>query len=289
MRFVIITGLSGAGKSHTLRAFEDWGFFCVDNLPPKLIPTFAELCIRADSNIDSVAVGIDSRGGVFFDDFEQVLSEMKERKFRFDILFLEADDRALITRYKESRRKHPLAAESRVSVALELEREKLEKIRGMANHIIDTTRLSVKDLKEELWKIYLHDLPSSGLLINVVSFGYKYGIPMDADLLIDVRFLPNPYYIEDLRRQTGNDKAVQDYVLAFPQTNTFIDKLMDLLEFTIPFYEEEGKTQLVLGIGCTGGQHRSVTLANHIQKLLQDNGHWTVADHRDVQKHLGEV
>lgn len=288
MRFVIITGLSGAGKSHTLRAFEDWGFFCVDNLPPKLIPTFAELCIRSDSNIESVAVGVDSRGGVFFDDFEQVISDMRERKFRFDILFLEADDKALITRYKESRRKHPLAIDSRVSVALEQERHKLEGIRTMANHIIDTSKLSVKELKEELSKIYLQDLPSNSLLINIVSFGYKYGIPMDADLLIDVRFLPNPYYIEELRLLTGNDKAVQDYVLEFPQTKRYVEKLMDLLEFSIPYYEEEGKTQLVLAIGCTGGQHRSVTLVNHIKGLLENNGHWVVADHRDVRRHLGE-
>lgn len=287
MRFLIITGLSGAGKSQTLRAFEDWGFFCVDNLPPKLIPTFAELCLRSDSNIENVALGVDSRGGIFFDDFEQVLLDMKERKFIFDVLFLEADEKALITRYKESRRKHPLATESRVTVALELEKNKLEKIRNMASHIINTTNLSVKDLKEELSKIYLQDMPTSGLLINVVSFGYKYGIPLDADLLIDVRFLPNPFYDEHLRALTGNDQAVQDYVLSFPQTNTFVDKFMELLEFSIPYYEEEGKAQLVVAIGCTGGQHRSVTLANHIQALLQKNGHWAVVDHRDIRKHLG--
>ncbi|QSX07813.1 RNase adapter RapZ [Alkalibacter rhizosphaerae] len=288
MRFVIITGLSGAGKSNTIRAFEDWGFFCVDNLPPKLVPTFAELCSRSDNNIENVAVGVDSRGGVFFDDFEQVLLEMRERKFKFDLLFLEAHDNVLVTRYKESRRKHPLATESRISVAMELEREKLEKIRAMADHIIDTSSLAVKELKEELEKIYLQDMPTSGMLINVVSFGYKYGIPMDADLLFDVRFLPNPFYDEHLRALTGNDKPVQDFVLHFEQTQAFVEKLMDLLEYTIPYYEEEGKAQLVVAIGCTGGQHRSVTLVNHIQELLQKNGHWVVIDHRDIRKHLSE-
>lgn len=286
MRFVIITGLSGSGKSHTLRAFEDWGFFCVDNLPPKLVPTFAELCARSDNNIENVAVGVDIRGGVFFDDFEQVLEDMKARKFKFDVLFLEAKDQVLVTRYKESRRKHPLAVDSRISVALVMEREKLKKIRDMANHIIDTSKLSVKELKEELSKIYVQDMPTSGMLINVVSFGFKYGIPMDADIIMDVRFLPNPYYDEHLRALTGNDKAVQDFVLAFPQTETFLEKWMDLLTYTIPYYEEEGKSQLVVAIGCTGGQHRSVTLANHIQQRLQTHGHWAVVDHRDIRKHL---
>jgi UPF0042 nucleotide-binding protein len=286
MRFVIITGLSGSGKSHTLRAFEDWGFFCVDNLPPKLVPTFAELCARSDNNIENVAVGVDIRGGVFFDDFEQVLEDMKARKFKFDVLFLEAKDQVLVTRYKESRRKHPLAVDSRISVALVMEREKLKKIRDMANHIIDTSKLSVKELKEELSKIYVQDMPTSGMLINVVSFGFKYGIPMDADIIMDVRFLPNPYYDEHLRALTGNDKAVQDFVLAFPQTETFLEKWMDLLTYTIPYYEEEGKSQLVVAIGCTGGQHRSVTMANHIQQRLQTHGHWAVVDHRDIRKHL---
>ncbi|HCX64605.1 MAG TPA: RNase adaptor protein RapZ, partial [Eubacteriaceae bacterium] len=186
MRFVIITGLSGAGKSHTLRAFEDWGYFCVDNLPPKLIPTFAELCSRSDSNIENIALGVDSRGGVFFDDLEQVIQEMKERKYTFEVLFLEASDEELITRFKVSRRKHPLAADSRITFALKLEREKLKNIRDSADHIIDTTHLSVKDLKAELGKIFVNDMEARGLLINIVSFGFKYGIPLDADLVFDV-------------------------------------------------------------------------------------------------------
>ncbi|HAE62592.1 MAG TPA: RNase adapter RapZ [Eubacteriaceae bacterium] len=287
MRFVIITGLSGAGKSHTIRAFEDWGYFCVDNLPPKLIPTFAELCSRSDNNIDKVALGVDSRGGVFFDDFANVIADMHERKFKFEVLFLEASDNVLITRYKESRRKHPLANDSRISVALKLEREKLAKIRDKANHIIDTSNLSVKDLKAELSKIYLKDMEASGLLINVLSFGFKYGIPLDADLVFDVRFLPNPYYDEVLRPKTGNDKDVQDYVLKYSQTKEFINKLMDMLEFLIPYYTEEGKSQLVISIGCTGGQHRSVTIANIIHEKLQNNKHWAVIDHRDVKKNQG--
>ncbi|MBF7095922.1 RNase adapter RapZ [Alkalibacter mobilis] len=288
MRFVIITGLSGAGKSQTLRAFEDWGYFCVDNLPPKLIPTFFELCSRADSNIENVAVGVDIRGGVFFDDFENVIEEMHYRKFKFEILFLQAGDEVLVKRYKESRRKHPLAAESRVSVALKLEREKLRKIKQRADHIIDTSNLTVKALKEELSKVFLKDMPSSGMLINVLSFGFKYGVPLDADLMFDVRFLPNPFYDEHLRALTGNDKAVQDYVLKFDHTLDFIDKLVDMLEFLLPYYEEEGKSQLVIAIGCTGGQHRSVTIANVLHQRLQKNGRWSMVDHRDIKKHLDE-
>ncbi|SHE73109.1 RNase adapter RapZ [Alkalibacter saccharofermentans] len=287
MRFVIITGLSGAGKSHTIRAFEDWGYFCVDNLPPKLIPTFAELCSRSDNNIEKVALGVDSRGGVFFDDFANVIADMHDRKFKFEVLFLEASDNVLITRYKESRRKHPLATDSRISVALKLEREKLTKIREKADHIIDTSNLSVKDLKAELSKIYLSDMEASGLLVNVLSFGFKYGIPLDADLVFDVRFLPNPFYDEELRGKTGNDKEVQDYVLKYRQSKEFIDKLMDMLEFLLPYYTEEGKSQLVIAIGCTGGQHRSVTIANIIHDKLQENRHWAVIDHRDVKKSLG--
>lgn len=286
MRLVIITGLSGAGRSYTLKAFEDWGYFCVDNLPPEMIPTIIQLCSRKESNIDKVAVVVDSRGGIFFDKFEQILEDIKTRQFELEILFLDASDEVLIQRYKETRRKHPLAIEDPTSVGLKLEREKLKNIRKFSDYIIDTSYLSVKELKEELSKIFVKDMESKGLLINIISFGYKYGIPLDADLVFDVRFLPNPFYIEKMRKQTGNDKEVRDYVLSFPLTNIFIEKIMDLLTFLIPYYIEEGKSQLIIAIGCTGGQHRSVTIANHIYMDLENAGNWAVINHRDIHKHL---
>lgn len=288
MRFVIVTGLSGAGRSNTLRAFEDWGYFCVDNLPPELIPTIAELCGRSNTNIDKVALVVDSRGGVFFDELENILEGMRQRKFEFELLFLESSDEVLIQRFKATRRKHPLASEDRTTVGVALEREKLSEIKKVANYIIDTSNLTVKDLKEELSNVFNKDKKSSSLLINVVSFGFKYGLPLDADLVFDVRFLPNPFYVEELRKLTGNDKEVQNYVLNYKLSQQFIDKIMDLLKFLIPNYTEEGKTQLIIAIGCTGGQHRSVTIANILHNLLQKEGNWAVIDHRDIYKHMGE-
>lgn len=284
VRFVIITGLSGAGKSNTLRAFEDWGYFCVDNLPPELIPTFAELCGRSNTNIDRVALVIDSRGGVFFDELDNILEEMKQRKFPFELLFLEASDEVLIQRFKETRRKHPLATEDRTSVGVAMEREKLAEIKTFANYIVDTSDLTVRDLKEELSQVFIKESQKKDLLINVMSFGFKHGLPLDADLVFDVRFLPNPFYEEKLKTMTGNDKEVQDYVLDYKVTNEFIQKVMDLLTFLIPNYKEEGKTQLIIAIGCTGGQHRSVTIANRIKTLLEEEGNWVVIDHRDIEK-----
>lgn len=288
MRLVIITGLSGAGRSNTLRAFEDWGYFCVDNLPPELIPTITELCGRSDTNIDKVALVIDSRGGVFFDELENILEQMRERKFEFELLFLDASDEVLIQRYKATRRKHPLASEDRTLVGLSLERKKLADIKKKADYILDTSDLTVKELNEELGKIFAKEDERKGLLINIVSFGFKHGIPLDADLVFDVRFLPNPFYVEDLRKLTGNDKKVQDYVLNYKVTQDFIDKTFDLLQFLIPYYIEEGKTQLIIAIGCTGGQHRSVTIANVLTELLNKEGQWAIIDHRDVYKYLGE-
>lgn len=287
MRFVIVTGLSGAGKSHTIRAMEDWGYFCVDNLPPKLIPTFAELCNRPDTNIDKVALVVDIRGGIFFDDLRQILQDMKNKRYPYEILFLDTSDEVLIKRYKETRRKHPLAFDDRVSIGIMQERQKLEPIKKLASEIIDTSDLSPKDLKVKLRKIYLHDNERSGLLINIISFGYKYGIPLDVDLVFDVRFLPNPFYNEKLRPYTGNDKEVQKFVLKYSQTTKFIKKLEDMLKFLIPYYIEEGKSQLVVAIGCTGGQHRSVTIANVLHMLLQKVGQWTVVEHRDINKDRG--
>lgn len=288
MRFVIVTGLSGAGRSNTLKAFEDWGYFCVDNLPPELIPTFADLCGRANTNIDKVALVVDSRGGVFFDELENILEEMRERKFKFELLYLEASDQVLVQRFKATRRKHPLASEDRTTVGVALEREKLTEIKKIADYIFDTSNLSDKELKGELSKIFNKDMKYNGLLINVVSFGFKYGLPLDADLVFDVRFLPNPFYVEELRRLTGNDKEVQDYVLNYKLTHQFVDKVIDLLKFLIPNYTEEGKCQLIIAIGCTGGQHRSVTIANVLHTLLLKQGYWAVIDHRDIFKHMGE-
>lgn len=288
MRLVIVTGLSGAGRSNTLKALEDWGYFCIDNIPPELIPTIARLCGRSDTNIEKLALVVDSRGGVFFDQLENTLDELERQKFDFEILFLEASDEVLIQRYKETRRRHPLANEDRTSVGLDLEREKLVPIKLKADYIIDTSHLSVRELKDELGKIFYNEKENKDLLINIISFGFKHGLPLDADLVFDVRFLPNPFYEESLRKLTGNDKEVQDYVCRYDVTNVFIEKTTDLLRFLIPNYIEEGKSQLIIAIGCTGGQHRSVTIANKIYELLETEGYWPVIDHRDVYKHLGE-
>jgi len=285
MRFVILTGLSGAGKTQAVRNLEDLGFFCVDNLPPVLIPKFAEACYQSNGNIDRIALVIDIRSGKFFDDLFESLSYLKEQGYKYEILFLEASDKALIKRYKESRRKHPLAPEGRVLNGIDTERRKLKDVRERADHIINTTRLSARELTVEINNIYGEEGQiETELVITVLSFGFKYGIPMDSDLVFDVRFLPNPYYIPELKPYSGNDKPVRDYVLEFDGTKVFIDKLQDMLLFLIPNYKTEGKRQLIVSIGCTGGRHRSVAIANRIYEILEQNGCNVNIDHRDVNE-----
>lgn len=287
MRFVIVTGLSGAGKTQAIRSLEDIGYFCVDNLPPTLIPKFAEACFQSDVKIEKIALVIDIRGGLFFDDLFESLNYIQSQNYGYEILYLEASDEVLIKRYKESRRKHPLSPEGRVLDGILLERTKLKAVRDISNNIIDTTNLSARELRENIEKIYVEEGQlESRLSISILSFGFKYGIPVDSDLVMDVRFLPNPFYIKDLKPHSGKDKDVRDYVFSFKQTTDFVDKYEDLLEFLIPNYLKEGKKQLIVSIGCTGGRHRSVAMAEELYKRLSESGHVVNIYHRDINEDI---
>ncbi|QAT41247.1 RNase adapter RapZ [Clostridium sp. JN-9] len=291
MRFVIVTGLSGAGKTQAIRSLEDLGYFCVDNLPPTLIPKFAEACFQTDGRIDKIALVIDIRGGEFFNDLFETLKYLEKENYKYEILFLDAADEVLIKRFKESRRKHPLAPDGRVLRGIQLERNKLREIKDRADNIIDTSKLSPRELREEISKVYAEEGQiENQLIITVVSFGFKYGIPVDSDLVFDVRFITNPFYIPELKNYSGNDKPVRDYVMNFKETNVFIDKLEDMLEFLIPNYLNEGKRQLIVSIGCTGGRHRSVTIANVIYEKLKDKNYKVNIEHRDINEdvHRGD-
>jgi UPF0042 nucleotide-binding protein len=283
IRFVIITGLSGAGKSEAMKCFEDLGYFCVDNLPPVLIPKFAELCAQSGGRINRIALVVDIRGGSFFDDVSESLETLEETGFSYEILYLEAEDEVLVRRFKESRRRHPLSASGGVLEGIRLERERLEELRGKATQIVDTSALTARELRETIINHFSYLPEQERLLITVVSFGFKNGLPLDADLVFDVRFLPNPHYVESLRALNGNTEEVANYVLKWPVTTRFLSKLYDLMEFLIPYYVQEGKTSLLLGIGCTGGQHRSVTIANRLGDFLRTKGYRVVVDHRDIK------
>ena len=285
MRFVIVTGLSGAGKTQAIRSLEDLGYFCVDNLPPTLIPKFAEACFETDGRIDKIALVIDIRGGEFFADLFDSLNYLKNQKYKYEILYLDASDEVLIKRFKETRRKHPLAPDGRIVHGIGLERTRLKEIRNRADNIINTSNTSTRDLKATIIKIYAEDgQMEMDLMITVLSFGFKYGVPVDSDLVFDVRFLPNPYYIPELKKFCGNDKEVKDYVLGNEETKIFIDKLQDMLTFLLPNYLKEGKRQLILSIGCTGGRHRSVAIANEIFEKLKAEGRKVNIEHRDVKE-----
>lgn len=287
MRFVIVTGLSGAGKTQAIRCLEDLGYFCVDNLPATLIPKFAEACYQTEGKIDKIALVIDIRGGQFFDDLFVSLNYLKEQDLSYEILFLDASDETIIKRFKESRRKHPLAPDGRILNGIIKERNRLKEVKDRANNIIDTTKLATRELREKLTSIYSEEGQiENELMITVLSFGFKYGIPVDSDLVFDVRFLPNPFYIPELKVFSGNDKEVRDYVFNFEVTNNFIDKLQDMVEFLIPNYLTEGKRQLIISIGCTGGRHRSVAIANEVYQRLKEKGHKVTIDHRDINEDI---
>ena len=285
MRFVIVTGMSGAGKSSVLKMLEDAGYFCVDNLPVPLILKFAEISWHEENMMSKVALGIDIRSRNHLNMLEDVLKSVRDEGYDYEILFMDCKDDKLIKRYKETRRSHPLSGTGRVDQGIAEERRLLVPLRKRADYILDTSRLLIRDLKREITSIFVEDKQYKNLYITVLSFGFKYGIPSDADLVFDVRFLPNPYYIEELKPQTGNDKGVQDYVMSFPETGIFLDKLTDMIQFLIPNYIKEGKYRLVIAIGCTGGKHRSVTLANKLYERLKAEGHYGIKlYHRDVPR-----
>ena len=264
--------MSGAGKSTALNRLEDMGYFCVDNLPITLISKFAEMAYTPGSEIQRVALGVDIRSGAALESLEDVLEGMAAASRKYEILFLDAADDVLVKRYKETRRTHPLAHGGRVDRGIRQEREKLAFLKQHADYIIDTSKLLTRELNMELEKIFVEGREFKSLVVTVLSFGFKYGIPADADLVFDVRFLPNPYYIDDLKKKTGNDKPVQDYVMGFEVSHVFLNKLTDMIQFLLPNYVQEGKNQLIIGIGCTGGKHRSVTLANRLfQHISRQN------------------
>ncbi len=287
-RLVIVTGLSGAGRTQALRHLEDLGFFCIDNLPPTLIPKFTELCAHSARPIDRVALVVDIRGGEFFDALFEVLGDLDKSGTNYEILFLEASDETLVRRFKESRRSHPLSMHGEILDCIREERSRMQELRGRADKIIDTSNLTTQQLKEQLKNLFAYNTHLSRLRISIVSFGYKYGIPMDSDLVFDVRFLPNPYYDPSLRCLTGNDPKVEEFVLSSQVTNEFMKKFFSLIEFLIPEYSKEGKSTLTIAIGCTGGQHRSIVIANHLEEYLSKRNYTVTVHHRDINRLAGE-
>lgn len=286
MQFTIITGLSGAGKSEAVKCFEDMGYFCIDNLPPTLISQIADLCSLPGSKIHRVAVVSDVRGGEFFDHLFESLKELKLKDIDYQIVFLEASDDVLVKRFKETRRKHPLSEEGRIIEGIMEERKIMEQLRGAADIIIDTSQLEAYQLRDELRSTILAEQKQKGLLTTVISFGYKYGIPIDADLVMDVRFLPNPHYVEKLRALNGKDKKVVDFVMRRAEAKKFLEDFTSLLSFLLPRYVSEGKTHLTLAIGCTGGTHRSVAFVDEISKFLKKEGYNVMVRHRDIGKEV---
>jgi UPF0042 nucleotide-binding protein len=260
------------------------------NLPPSLIPKFAEICYQTGGKVDKIAVVVDIRGGKFFDDLFMSLKALRNMGYDYQILFLDASDEVLVKRFKETRRNHPLANNGRIITAIQEERAKLSEVKSKSDHIIDTSNLASRQLREELQRIFVVGEKFESLVITVMSFGFKYGIPIDADLVFDVRFLPNPYYVDELKKHSGNEENVKNYVMQWNEANEFIKKVNDMLEFLIPHYIKEGKSRLVVGIGCTGGRHRSVVIANAIYESLKDNEHTVLITHRDiVQDVVGEA
>ncbi len=284
MKFVVVTGMSGAGKRTAMKMLEDAGFYCVDNLPAALISTFVELITLPKSEITKVALGLDVRSDKSFAEINQALDDMKKNGLEYEILFMDASDDILIKRYKESRRVHPIEGSS-TEESIQKERRILHGIRKRADYIIDTSSLLTRELKEELDRIFVKNEAYNSLMVQIMSFGFKHGIPLEADLVFDVRFLPNPFYIDELKMKTGNDQEVRDYVMSFPEAEVFLTKLSDMIQFLIPNYVKEGKYRLVICIGCTGGRHRSVTLANALYERLKDQGDYGLTlMHRDADR-----
>ena len=284
MRFVIVTGMSGAGKSSALKMLEDVGYFCVDNLPTRLLCRFAELTLDKTANISNVALGIDIRSGASIDEFLEELKKVNEMGVKFEILFLNASNRILIKRYKETRRNHPLARNGRIEDGIEKEREAVDVLKKHADYVIDTSQLLTRELKAEIDRIFVREEEYANFNVAVVSFGFKFGIPAEVDLVFDVRFLPNPYYDLSLRPLTGNDRPIQEFVMKHEESRVFLEKLEDMLKFLIPNYIKEGKYNLVIGIGCTGGKHRSVTITNALAEKLKQLPYPVKVEHRDITR-----
>lgn len=285
MRFVIVTGMSGAGKSSVLKMLEDAGYFCVDNLPIPLVGKFAELASTdLASEMQKIALGIDIRSGEGLAKIKEVLSSLHTLGIDYEILYLECSDTVLVKRFKETRRTHPLSGDGRIESGIAKERKKMKPVKELATYIIDTSQLLTRELKAEVSRIFVENQGFKNFYVTIVSFGFKYGIPTDADLVFDVRFLPNPFYVDSLKPKTGNDQDVYDYVMKAEEAHIFLDKLEDMVSFLIPNYITEGKNQLVIGIGCTGGKHRSVTLANAFYKIMKDKDYGFKVEHRDIQK-----
>ncbi|MCI8360605.1 MAG: RNase adapter RapZ [Clostridiales bacterium] len=286
MDFIIVTGMSGAGKSQAAKALEDIGFYCVDNIPPSMLPAFAELCWRGQSRkLSKVAVVTDVRGGELFEDINSVLDELLSGQIDIKILFLDAADEVLVRRYRETRHKHPLCDLKHISIinAVKKERELLRTVYARADYIIDTSQISSAQLKQRISSLFLGDA-SQALTIQCMSFGFKYGGLPEANLIFDVRCLPNPFYIDELRPLTGLNEPVRDYVLKFPQTEGYVERMLSLVDYSVPLYCSEGKSQLLIGIGCTGGKHRSVTLTELLYQHLQEKGYRVSVSHRDINK-----
>jgi RNase adapter protein RapZ len=282
LQFVIVSGLSGSGKSHVLKCFEDLGFFCVDNLPPPLLPKFAELCVQSTHGVRQVALGIDIRERDFLDEFFSTFEKLRGLGYHMEMLFLEARDEVLVRRFSETRRPHPLAKEKPVVEGIRLERQRLSELRNRADQILDTSDYSVHQLKEVISHHFGRERAGHRLHVTLISFGFKFGIPYELDLLFDVRFLPNPNFVEELRSFTGKDSRVTDYILQWPEAKAFLESLYQMLELTLPLYEREGRSYLTVGIGCTGGLHRSVALVEKLRDFLKTKGYDPDVRHRDI-------
>ncbi len=283
MKILIVTGMSGAGKSSAIKVLEDIGYYCVDNMPPALLSPFIEVC-QSTGKMDKIALVIDLRGGDLFNQLFESLNDLTQLEIGYEIIFLDATDQSLVKRYKETRRSHPLAEGGTIMAGIRKERNLLSEVRDRAKYIIDTTSLKPSQLRDEMHSILMDDKEYKGIVVNVISFGFKNGIPLDVDLVFDVRFLPNPYYENALKHKTGMNKEVKDFVLGFKQTTQFLKKLEDMIKFLIPHYIEEGKNQLIIAIGCTGGKHRSVAIAEEVGKFLKEANYRVAISHRDYMK-----
>ena len=284
MRFIIVTGMSGAGRTQASHCMEDMGYYCIDNLPPVLIDKFADICRHSQGKLEKVALVMDLRGGYLFEQLTDELRNLKNSGYEYEILFLDSSEETLIKRYKETRRKHPLASEGSIIEGIRREREILSQIKAVSDYIIDTTNMTLGNLKKKMEELFGGGENSENFRVEVESFGFKYGMALDADLVFDVRFLANPYYKENLKKKTGLDKEVSDYVFSDKSTEEFCEKLRDLLDFLVPKYNEEGKNNLVVAVGCTGGRHRSVAVAEHLALYLKEKGNNVVVNHRDIEK-----